>query len=80
VELTLTLKDQLLRESVRGEKSVDIAKFLESVPSARIVSGDPHVSVRVFVEPPHKSKLLAVVRDVCTVSTYTELELLTGRR
>jgi hypothetical protein len=70
MELTLTLNGTLMRQGA------SIALLLTKVPSAKILSGDPSVSVLVSVDKRDIDKLRAAVRDSCTTSSLTELELL----
>lgn len=56
-------------------RSVDIGQLLRLVPSAAIVEGNPHVSVRVEVPERDHERLMAVVADLCVVNPFRMLEL-----
>jgi hypothetical protein len=53
---------------------VDLRKLVATVPTARIVSGDPAISVRVNVDKRERGKLLATVSPYCIVDDYADLD------
>jgi hypothetical protein len=54
---------------------INIKDLLAKVPTARIVSGDPTVAVRVRVDERQQEKLKAAVGKFCVIGPYKDLHL-----
>jgi hypothetical protein len=60
----------------RGEVAVvEIASLIETISSARVLAGDPNISVQVGVDEKQQALLLAAVKEFCLVEEYSDLEL-----
>jgi hypothetical protein len=76
VQLTLTLAETLLDEAFGSARKHDLMQFVSSVPTVKYVSGNPEFSVRVAIDAAHIGALRKAVEGRCTISEYTDLDLL----
>jgi hypothetical protein len=56
-------------------EAVDIRRLVDAVPTARVVSGNPRVSVRVSVDDKQRDRLFSAIRSYCVVDRYSDLDL-----
>jgi hypothetical protein len=54
---------------------VDLRELVGKVPTARILSGDPTVSVKVSVDEAQLNALVDTVGGFCVVDAYADLDL-----
>lgn len=64
-----------MRSRGAAHAAIDIASLVKPVPSARVLAGDPSISVQVSVDERQQDRLFDAVRDFCVVEDYVDLEL-----
>jgi hypothetical protein len=62
-------------DRVGPETRVDLLQLVAKVPTARVISGNPAVSVKVSVDQSQRGKLIAAVSGYCVVDNYADLDL-----
>jgi hypothetical protein len=58
-----------------SNETVDIGELVTAVPTARIVSGNPSISVHVVVDDKESERLFTAVRRYCIMDSYSDLDL-----
>jgi hypothetical protein len=72
-QLHITVDFDKARENRIG--AVNIASLVEAIPSAKIVAGNPTISVQVMVDEQHQTLLRNAVAKFCVVDEYVDLDL-----
>jgi hypothetical protein len=62
-------------DKVGDDAHVDLRELVGKVPTARILSGDPTVSVKVSVDAGQGQALKDVVGGSCVIDEYADLDL-----
>jgi len=74
-EFQVTVDFGKMRSRKPSGSAVDIVSLVKAVPSARVVAGDPAISVQVSVDERQQAMLWAAVGDFCVVEDYSDIEL-----
>ena len=75
MNLVLTLTKAMLIKAARTGERYNIMEMISDVPSAKVVSGNPAVSVQVRVADQDIDRLRQSVGTMCTIDRKTEFEL-----
>jgi xanthine dehydrogenase iron-sulfur cluster and FAD-binding subunit A len=74
-DLQITVDFHKARAGGMRAAAVDIAALLAAFPRARILAGDPSISVQVRVDERERALVAAAVEQFCVIEDYSPLDL-----